>query len=129
MVASLLEMSNWGGTDATSLKEGIDNIFQNGSFKIDDYQTKLISVTSDGASVNFGKNTGLLTQMSAEREWLLKIHCANHRIELAVKDAFKESAFDEVDRFYNALLSFLKNSGKTKSEIKAAAKALNIPHY
>ena len=55
LVASLLEMSKWGGTDADSLKKGIDNIFNNGLFKTDDYQTKLVSATSDGASVNFRK--------------------------------------------------------------------------
>ena len=54
LVASLLEMSKWGGTDADSLKKGID-IFNNGLFKTDDYQTKLVSATSDGASVNFRK--------------------------------------------------------------------------
>jgi len=134
MVASLLEMSDWGGTDATSLKKGIDSIFNTGNFEMSpgDYRTKLVSVTSDGASVNFGRNTGLLTQFSANRDWLLKIHyalirCTNHRIELAVKDAIKETAF--ADNFYNSLFFFLKNSGKTKSEIKKAAKALNIQNY
>ena len=122
-------MSDWGGTDASSLKKGIDSIFENGPFKIDDYRTKLISATADGASVNFGKKSGFLTQLSTDRGWLLKIHCANHRIELAVKDSIKETTFDDVDKFYNALKSFLKNSGKTKSEIKTAATALNIRHY
>jgi len=34
MVASLLEMSDWGGTDATSLKKGIDSIFNTGNFEM-----------------------------------------------------------------------------------------------
>ena len=59
----------------------------------------------------------------------MKIHCTNHRIELAVKDAIKETAFADVDNFYNSLFFFLENSGKTKSEIKEAAKALNIQNY
>ena len=131
MVASLLEMSNWGGTDATSLKKGIDSIFQTGHFEMtpDGYKTKLVGVTADGASVNFGKNNGLLTKLSTDRDWLLKIHCTNHRIELAVKYAIKETAFAHVDVFYNSLFFFLKNSGKTKGEIKEAAKALNIQNY
>ena len=53
----MLKLSEWGGTDANSLKKGIDNIFNNGLFKTDDYQTKLISATSDGASANFGKKS------------------------------------------------------------------------
>ena len=122
-------MSEWGSTDADSLKKGIDNIFNNGLFKTDDYQTKLISATSDGASVNFRKNRGLLTQLSNSRPWLLKIHYANHRIELALKDAISESTVQKVGTFYNSLFFFLKNSGKTKNEIKEASKTLNVKHY
>ena len=52
MVASLLEMEVWGGTDADSLKKGIDSIFSgDGRIPLDDYLTKLVGITSDGASV------------------------------------------------------------------------------
>ena len=34
-----------------------------------------------------------------------------------------------VDTFYNSLFFFLKNSGKTKNEIKEESKVLNIKHY
>ena len=130
MVASLLEMSDWGGTDAESLKRGIGDFFEgDGCFKIGDYETKLVSMTSDGASVNFGKKTGLMTRMSENRVWLIKIHCANHRIELAMKDAIKGTSFQEVDVFYIAFHALLKNSGKIKSEIKEATNALNIQQY
>ena len=112
-------MSLWGGTDADSLKKEID-IFNNGLFKTDDYQTKLVSATSDGASVNFRKNPGLLTQLSNNRPWLLKILCVDHRIELALKDAITKLTFQKADTFYNSLFFFLKNSGKMKNEIKEA---------
>ena len=105
-MASLLERSEWSGTDADSLKKGIDGIFNNGLFKIYDYQTKLVSATSDGASVNFGKNCGLLTQLFNNRPWLLRIPCAIHRIELALKDAISKLTCQKVDTFYNSLSSF-----------------------
>ena len=108
-------MSEWGGCDADSLKKGIDNIFEKGTFKTDNYATKLVSATADGASVNFGKYRGLLTQLADGRNWLLKIHCSNHRIKLALKDALKETTFQNVDTFYTSFFSFLKNSGKTKT--------------
>ena len=45
-VASLLEMSDWGGTDAESLKRGVDSIFiDDGKIQVVDYQTKLMSLT------------------------------------------------------------------------------------
>ena len=132
LVASLIEMSEWGGTGAEALKDGIDAVFNNtGPFKMeaDDYTAKLVGCTADGASVNFGQYSGLLTRLDEGRGWLIKIHCANHRIELAIKDAFKDSIFTEVDNTYITLYNLLKNSGKIKSEVKSAAEALNIEHY
>lgn len=62
IVASLLEMTDWGGTGAEALKQGIDSIFdEEGPLPLPDYNTKLVSCTADGASVNFGVKTGLLT--------------------------------------------------------------------
>ena len=66
--------------------------------------------------------------MFTEPNWLLNIHCANHLVELALKDTVKEAAFQEVDNLYNLIYFSLKNSGETKSEIKEASNALNIQH-
>ena len=124
-------MANWGGTDAESLKMGIDDIFKEngGQIPLPEYQTKLVSLTADGASVNTGRRTGLMTRMAANREWLVKIHCINHRVELAVKDAISNTVFCEVDQFYLNNFSLLRDSGKIKSEVKIAAEALGIQHY
>ena len=55
MMASLLEMTYWGGTGAEALKNGIDNIFgEHRPLPLPDYNTKLISCTADGTAVNFG---------------------------------------------------------------------------
>ena len=71
-------MSDWGGTDAASLKKGIDNIFGDIGrvpLKDDQYKHKVVGCTSDGASVNFGRNTGLIRRLAVDRPWLIKIHC------------------------------------------------------
>ena len=60
---------------------------------------------------------------------MIKFHCANHRIELAVKDVLKDSAFSEVDKQYLAIFNLMKNSGAVKSDVKSAAKALDISCY
>ncbi|XP_057298429.1 uncharacterized protein LOC130629293 isoform X2 [Hydractinia symbiolongicarpus] len=55
-VALLLEMSDWGGTDAALLKNGIDSIFmEHGSIHLDPntYTNKFVGCISDGASINF----------------------------------------------------------------------------
>ena len=101
--ASLIEMSIWRGTDAASLKKGIGNIFEDKGrvpLKEDEYKHKIISCTSDGASVNFGRNTGIMTRLAVDPPWLIKIQCTNHRIELAVKGALGKTTFNECDTLY-----------------------------
>ncbi len=104
IMISLLEMSQYGGVDANSIKKGIDSVFdeENGVIKIttDDYEHKLITATADGASVNFGVYNGVLMQLSHTRGWLLTIHCANHRVELAFKDAIDNSSLSTCDEQY-----------------------------
>ena len=90
-MASLLQMSEWGGTNAKSLKLAIDNIFsEKGHLPLKGYETKLIAATADGAAVNSGHIQGLMTGLCAERNWLqfiasiiasslpLKMHSRNH---------------------------------------------------
>ena len=60
------------------------------------YEKNMVSATSDGASDNAGVYTGVLTQLSQTRGWLLAIHCANHRIELAFKSALQNSSLKVV---------------------------------
>ena len=131
-VASLLEMSEWGGTGANSLKNGIDSIFSdNGSIPLSEnaYVHKVIGCTADGASVNFGRISGLMKRLSNGRDWLITFQCVNHRVELTIKNSFKTSDFGAVDEFYTGIFNLSKNSGKIKGEIKEAAKILNINHY
>ena len=129
-MTSLLEMSDWGGTDAASLKKGIDSIFSDEeNISVDQYKEKLVSLTTDGASVNTGHISGLMTRFASNREWLVKIHCVNHLVELAVKAALKDSRFKDIDDFYSSNFYLLRDSGKIKSELKVACEALDIQHY
>ena len=68
-VVSLLEMSDWGGIDAESLTKGIDSIFlEDGKTPVTNYETNLVSLTTDGASVNTERISGLMTRFALERE-------------------------------------------------------------
>ena len=60
--------------------------------KSEKYEKSLVSATADGTSVNFGAYNGLLTKIGATRPWLLKIHCSNHRPELAIKKVFSKKS-------------------------------------
>ena len=65
-------MSDWGTTDAKSLKKGIMSIFlEDGKITVTNYQTKLVSLTTDDAIVNTGIISGLTTRFVLGREWLV----------------------------------------------------------
>ena len=111
---------------------GIRSLFEkDGPFEMDenDFQKKIVSCTADGASVNFGQHTGVLTQIKRDRPWLLTIHCVNHRVELAVKSAFDIDELKKVDEFYLTNFYLLRNSGKLKQEVAKASEVLGITHY
>ncbi len=52
---------------------------------------------ADGAAVNFGSKKGVLSNIKAKVLWLVQIHCVAHHLELALKDAFKDTYIEEID--------------------------------
>lgn len=92
-------MADFGGENAEAVKKAFDSAFIDSyNMSSEWFSTLLINVCCDGASVNMGQYTGACSQLKESREWLLVIHCANHRLELAMKDAFKaDSAFKDID--------------------------------
>ena len=130
LAASLLEMSEYGGGNADSIKMAMDGMFDetNGTMKMtaEQYQHKVVSATADGSSVNTGKYSGVLTQLAQNRDWLLPIHCCNHRIELAFKAAINKSSFKICDDTYISIFYLHKNSGKLNEAVYAACKAIGI---
>ena len=133
MAANLLQMSKFGGTSAESLKIDINSIFsKEGTFGIKHYTEKLVSITTDGTSINIntGQYNGLMTQMKEDQwDWLVPIHCVNHRVELDMKGAFDESDFNEINKLYLEIYNLCKNSGAIKPDIREAAETLNISVY
>ena len=67
--------------------------------------------------------------MAENRLWLLKIHCVNHRVELAIKEATNVKYFKKAESFYWHNSYLLKNSGPLKAWIKQACEALGITYY
>ena len=128
----MLHLTTFGGTGAEALKDGIDIIFEkNGPLHLpeDGYKFKFVTCTNGSASVNFGKKTRLMKRMADERAWLVKIHCANHHVELAVKEAIINSKFKTVDDTCIIIFGLLKNSGKIKGIIQEACKSKNVQHF
>lgn len=52
-------------------------------------KSHLICITTDGASVMTGRQSGLITRLKKDYPLLESIHCLAHRLELSVNDALK----------------------------------------
>ena len=113
---------------------GIDYIFgqEEGFLPLEDRDiiNKLVSATADGARANFGVKSGSLTRIKENQAWLLKIHCCNHRTELAVGSVFgQDNRFQEIEDLYKGMFFLHDNSGKIRHEVKMACESLNIAYY
>ena len=106
LVASLLEMADFGGTNAHPLK----NVFNDTeNVPLADCETKLVTATSLGANVNLGVYNGALIQLAHERLWLVTVHYVNHWLEVAMKDAISQIIdYQECDRFYTTVFYLFK---------------------
>ena len=121
------------------MKTSIDDIFQTNLQTSNEeknailekkFERTLVSATADGASVNFGKYNGVLTQMKETRGWLVNIHCVAHRAELSLKDHLPE--VDEFKKFDDTMVGLyyvLRKSGKLKRSVKQKATALGVDAY
>ena len=106
-----LSIEDVKNADAAGIQECIAESFQR--IGITKFSEKMVGLNVDGASVNMGKFTGLGTRLKVEAPWLQVIHCFNHRLELALKDAFSQSpVFSTVDTFITKLYYLYQKSPK-----------------
>ena len=64
---------------------------------IANWESKLIGVGCDGASVNMGIRSGLNGLLTEAMPWITFFWCLAHRLELAITDALKNSLFSQID--------------------------------
>ena len=77
--------------DANDLKQAFDDTMKiDYDMSLDRFINLMISVCADGTSENMGIYNGACTQIKTGRmEWMLVIHCTNHRLELPIGGAYK----------------------------------------
>ena len=108
--------------DADGLKECIISAFNR--FGITNFSDRLLGLNVDGASVNTGIHKGLGAKIKEEASWLQVVHCFNHRLELALKDAFLyNSSFNRVEEFLNEIYLLYRTSPKRYRELQRVAEA------
>ena len=108
-------MYEFGGCSANHLKAAIYDAFKKFGFNFESSEEdarKLVSMCADGASVNMGIYNGALALIQLDIPWLIKIHCALHCLELAVKDACESYPhFTTVNDMMTSIYTMFKNSG------------------
>ena len=83
-------------TKAEGILAAIDQLFF--EFDLANYKQKTVRFCSDGASVMIGAKKGVIQLMktNGNADWIKEVWCLAHRLELAVKDAFKSTYMDRV---------------------------------
>ena len=101
--------------DPPGLKNTIFATFHKHS--LESVLSKIVFLSSDGASVNSSKDSGLIRLLQEDFPWISFIWCFSHRLELALKDALKEF-IKPVDTSLMHLFYLYKKSSKKHQELK-----------
>ena len=83
--------------------------------------SKLVGIGSDGVTTNIARK-GLKGLVEAELDWVFWMWCLPHRLELAVKDALKGTAFDAIDDMLLKLYYLYEKSPKKCMELEEVLK-------
>ena len=78
---------------------------------------KLVGIGTDGASANIG-GSALKGLVESHVPWIFWMWCMAHRLELAVRDALKSTAFDAVDDLLLKLYCVYEKSTKKCRELE-----------
>ena len=107
-------------TTAEGLKEAISSAFKRTGMT--EFYTKLAGFNVDDASVNTGIHKGLAQLLRESSPCLNVMHCFNHRFELAIKDAFKATFFEDIDTLLNKFYYLYRKSPKRLRELREFSK-------
>ena len=101
--------------DAPGLKNAIFATFHKHS--LESVLSKIVFLSSDGASVNSSKDSELIRLLQEDFPWISFIWCFCHRSELALKGALK-AFIEPVDTSLMHLFYLYKKSSKKHQELK-----------
>ena len=117
------------GSDKVDLKHAFDDMMKD-TYKIplDRFVNLMFYVCADGASVSMGICTSACTQIKNDGQvWLLKIHCANHCLELAMGSAYTiQPEFKIIKTLLLNIYQLFKNSGKLRQLLTTIALNLGV---
>ena len=118
--------------DAPHLREAIMKTCEMYGVDAEVLRVKLVAFGCDGASVNLGKNAGLVVLLKelVRNIHALGVHCYVHRLELTQKDAVKGvKLHDKVNTLMSGLYLFYHYSAVQRSNLKRSFDTLDMQHY
>ncbi|KAL5019633.1 hypothetical protein ScPMuIL_002525 [Solemya velum] len=123
-VVKYLKLKEPENTKSLGILDAIDKSFSD--FDMEDYHRKTVGYSSDGASVMMGAKKGVI-QLLRDRHnapWILAVWCLAHRLELAIKDCFKETYMDTVIEILVSVYYFYKGSAERNKEASDIAEIM-----
>ena len=116
-----LSIESVDNATATGVLSSLTTAFE--IFGVLSFEKSLLGLNCDGASVNLGQFGGLGALIKEKAPWLELVHCFNHRIELALKDASENSAFAKIETMLMKLYYLYQKSPKRYRELKELSEA------
>ena len=89
------------------------------------WKKKLVGFGCDGANVNIA-NRGLKGYLHATAPWVHFLWCLSHRLELALKEALKNTNFPAVDEMLMRIYYLYKKSPKKCHELECIVEELKL---
>ena len=103
--------------NSVGLEEFLEKDFL--QFGSKNYYDKLAGLNLDGASVNMGRMNGLGKLVRDKAPWVEIVHFFNHRLELALKDAFTTAKFyHNIDEMLTKLYYLYQKSLKHLQQLR-----------
>lgn len=118
VATSFLKLIDLKDGSAVGIVQSIKNSFQNIGIDDNSLQKKLIGFAADGASVNRGAREGVIGILQRTQPWIIYVWCVAHRLELSLKDALRNSCFQDVDEMLLRLYYLYENSPKKLRQLR-----------
>ena len=114
--------------NSEGLVKALDDAFSDFGFTADQLKLKLVGFGADGAARNLGvTHQSVSTIQRSIAPWMVQIHCMAHRLELSLKDCFKDTYFERtiVDTLAS-IYHFYRSSPKRLRELKTVAEWMEM---
>ncbi|CAB4479250.1 unnamed protein product [Rhizophagus irregularis] len=118
-----IKLLHLNGKDAETIFLAIFSLFESKGL-----EKKIMSFSSDGASVMLGRNNGVAAKLANKNPYLFVSHCIAHRLALACNSAQKRVTFCKyIENLIKETYNFFSNSEKRVETLRNFQTILDHP--